>query len=75
VPASEEPSGYAEETTDCWFDEPEPDGRRSWAVTSAHGISKNSISSCWTQATEDERALLIEALHREFADALRVKTT
>src|SRR5258708_19577779 len=38
VPASEVTPGYAEEWRDCWFDEPEPGDRRSWAVPPAHGI-------------------------------------
>jgi hypothetical protein len=71
VPASEETPGYAEETADCWFDEPEPGDRRSWAVPPAHGIYQELDLQLLDPAEEDERALLIEALHPEFADALQ----
>ena len=71
VPASEETPGQAEETADCWFDEPEPGDRRSWAVPPAHGIYQELDLQLLDPGGEDERALLIEALHPEFADALQ----
>ena len=71
VPASEETAGRAEETTNCWFDEPEPGDRRSWAVPPAHGIYQELDLQLLDPAEEDERALLMEALHPEFADALQ----
>jgi hypothetical protein len=70
TPASEELLGYAEETTDCWFDEPEPGDRRSWAVPSAHGTYQELDLELLDPGDEDERALLIEGIHPEFADAL-----
>jgi uncharacterized protein DUF1841 len=70
VPPSEETLGYAE-TTDCWFDEPEPGDRRSWAVPPAHGTYLELDLELLNPGDEDERALLIEALHPEFADALQ----
>lgn len=67
--------GYAEETTDCWFDEPEPGDRRSWAVPPAHGNYQELDLQLLDPGDEDERALLLEALHPEFADALQAKAT
>jgi Domain of unknown function (DUF1841) len=71
VPASEKTPGFAEETTECWFDEPERGDRRSWAVPPAHGIYQELDLQLLDPGDEDERALLIEALHPEFADALQ----
>ena len=71
VPASQETPRFAEEATDCWFDEPEPGDRRSWAVPPAHGICQELDLQLLDPGDEDERALLIEALHPEFADALQ----
>jgi hypothetical protein len=71
VPASEGTPGFAEETTECWFDEPERGDRRSWAVPPAHGIYQELDLQLLDPGDEDERALLIEALHPEFADALQ----
>src|SRR5258708_29859817 len=73
VPASEVTPGYAEEWRDCWFDEPEPGDRRSWAVPPAHGIYQELDLQLLGPGDEDERALLFEALHPEFADALQGK--
>jgi hypothetical protein len=70
APASEETSGYADETTDCWFDEPEPGDRRSWAVPPAHGTYQELDLQLLDPGDEDERGLIFEALHPEFADAL-----
>ena len=60
-----------EETAGCWLDEPEPGDRRSWAVPPAHGIYQDLDLQLLDPGDEDERALLIEALHPEFADALQ----
>jgi hypothetical protein len=54
----------------CWFDEPEPGDRRSWAVPAAHGTYQGLDLELLDRGDEDERALLIEARHPEFADAL-----
>ena len=62
---------YGEETTDCWFDEPGPADRRSWAVPRAHGIYQELDLELLDPGNEDERTFLIEAQHPEFADALR----
>jgi hypothetical protein len=71
VPADGESAGYEEETTDCWFDEPKPGDRRSWALPRAHGTYQGLDLELLDPGDEDDRALLIEAWHPEFADALR----
>ena len=55
----------------CWFDEPRPGDRRSWAVPPAHGTYQGLDLELLDPGEEDERALLIEARHGEFADALQ----
>jgi hypothetical protein len=57
--------------TDCWFDEPEPGDRRSWALPPAHGTYQGLDLELLDPGDEDERGLLIEARHPEFADALQ----
>jgi hypothetical protein len=54
----------------CWFDAPEPGDRRSWALPRAHGSYQGLDLELLDPGDDDERALLIEALHLEFADAL-----
>jgi hypothetical protein len=57
--------------TNCWFDEPEPGDRRSWALPPAHGTYQGLDLGLLDPGDEGERALLIEARHPEFAEALR----
>jgi hypothetical protein len=64
------PPGDEEEATDCWFDEPEPGDRRSWTVPPAHGTYQRLDLELLDPGDEDERMMLIEALHPEFAEAL-----
>ena len=71
VPAGDETLGYEEEATDCWFDDPEPGDRRSWALPRAHGTWQGLDLELLNPGDEDDRAMLFEALHLEFADALR----
>jgi hypothetical protein len=66
VLADGQTSGYEEEATDCWFDDPEPGDRRSWALPRAHGIYQGLDLELLDPGEDDERALLIEALHPEF---------
>jgi Domain of unknown function (DUF1841) len=68
---SEETPGYAEETTGCWFDDPEP-GRPAvlGGPPGARDLRELDLQLL-DPGDEDERALLIEALHPEFADALQ----
>jgi hypothetical protein len=70
VPAGDQSPGYEEETTDCRFDEPQPGDRRSWALPRAHGTYRG-LDLGLDPGDEDDRAMLIEALHPEFADALQ----
>jgi len=69
APAAENAPGYGEEPTECWFDEPEPGDRQSWALPPAHGTYRGLDLELLNPADEDDRALLIEAWHPEFADA------
>ena len=70
VRAGDETPGDEEEATDCWFDDPEPGDRRSWAVPRAHGTYQGLDLELLDPDDEDDRAMLIEALHLEFAGAL-----
>jgi hypothetical protein len=58
------------QAANCWFDEPLPGDRRSWAVPSGHGIYRGLDLDLLNPADEDERTFLIEAQHAEFQDAL-----
>ncbi len=60
----------AEEKTDCWFDDPEPGNRLSWAVPPAHGTCQGLDLELLNPHDEHELGLLMEAWHPEFADAL-----
>ncbi len=60
----------AEETTDCWFDEPLPGDRRSWAVPPGHGIYQGLDLELLNPDDEDERTFLLEAQHLEMEEAL-----
>jgi len=51
----------AEETTDCWFDEPLPGDRRSWAVPPGHGTYRGLDLERLDPDDEDERTFLLEA--------------
>ena len=64
-------SAVSQETTDCWFDEPGPADRPSWAVPQGHGIYRGLELELLDPGDEDECRLLIEAQHLAFADALR----
>jgi hypothetical protein len=70
VPAADETREYGEEAA-RWFDEPEPGSRRSWAVPPAHGTYRGRDLELLDPGDEDERTLLIEARHPEFAAALQ----
>ena len=60
-----------EETTDCWFDEPLPGDRRSWAVPPGHGTYQGLDLERLNLDDEDQRTFLLEAQHPEFAAALQ----
>jgi uncharacterized protein DUF1841 len=61
----------AGEATDCWFDEPAPDDRRSWAMPPGHGTYQELDLELLDPSDEGELTFLIEALHTRFEDALR----
>src|SRR5712692_4134067 len=49
----------AEETTDCWFDEPLPGDRQSWAVPAGHGIYQGLDLERLNPDDENERTFLL----------------
>jgi len=59
-----------EETTDCWFDDPVPGDRRSWAAPPGHGTYRGLDLERLDPDDEDERTFLLEAQHLEMAEAL-----
>ena len=61
----------AGEATDCWFDEPDPADRRSWAIPPGHGTYRGLDLELLDPADEGELMFLIEALHTESEDAIR----
>ena len=60
----------AEETTDCWLDEPLHGDRRSWAVPPGHGTYRGLDLERLDPDDEDERTFLLEAQHPEMEEAL-----
>jgi hypothetical protein len=60
-----------EENTDCWFDEPDPAHRRSWAMPAGHGSYQGIDLELLDPGDEGELTVLIEAQHPEFEHALR----
>ena len=63
-------TAWAEETTDCWFDEPVPGNRRSWAVPPSHGTYRGVDLERLDPGDEADRTFLIEAQHSEMEEAL-----
>ena len=59
------------ETTDCWFDDPLPGDRRSWAVPPGHGTYQGLDLERLDRDDEDQRMFLLEAQHLEFEEALK----
>lgn len=57
--------------TDCWFGEPVPGDRRSWALPPAHGTYRGLDLELLDLGDEDERGIVIEAWHPEFAEAMQ----
>jgi len=70
-PWANQPVLGAGQAADCWFDEPLPGDRRSWAVPSGHGTYQGLDLELLNPADEDDRTFLIEAQHPDFEDALR----
>ena len=64
-------SGWVpDEETQCWFFAPIPGLRRDWAVPPGHGTYQGLDLEQLDPDDEDERKLLLEALHLEMAEAL-----
>jgi hypothetical protein len=63
-------TAWADETTDCWFDDPVPGDRRSWAVPTGHGTYQGLELERLDPDNEDERGFLLEAQHLEWEEAL-----
>jgi Domain of unknown function (DUF1841) len=59
-----------DEETDCWFDEPVPADRRSWAIPPGHGTYRGIELERLDPDDEGELGILFEALHGEFHEAL-----
>lgn len=58
-------------TEECWFDDPTPGDRHSWAAPPGHGDYRGLDVEQLDPADEDELGFLIEAMHPEFAEALQ----
>jgi hypothetical protein len=61
---------WGEEVTDCWFDEPLPGDRRSWAVPTGHGTYRGLDVEQLDPDDEDERTFLLEAQHPDMEGPL-----
>lgn len=59
-----------EEVTDCWFDEPIPDDRRSWAAPSAHGTYQGLNLELLDPHDEHQLTFLLKAQHLELDGVL-----
>jgi hypothetical protein len=57
--------------SECWFEDPSPGDRRSWAAPPGHGSYRGLDLERLDPADEAELTILIEAMHPELADALR----
>jgi Domain of unknown function (DUF1841) len=60
----------ADEVTDCWFDDPVPEDRHSWAIPSGHGRYRGIDINELDPADEDELGILMEAVHADWGDAI-----
>jgi Domain of unknown function (DUF1841) len=57
--------------TDCWFDDPVPGDRRSWAVPPGHGTYQGLDLEQLDPHDEHELTLLLSAQHPEVEEALQ----
>jgi hypothetical protein len=64
------PAARGGQPADCWFDDPVPGDRRSWAVPAGHGTYRDLDLDLLNPADEDDRGLLLEAQHPELEEAL-----
>ena len=65
------PGSDVEEITDCWFDDPLPEDRRSWAVPTGHGTYQGLDLDRLDPDDENERTFLLEAQHLDMEEALK----
>jgi hypothetical protein len=54
-----------EEMAGCWFEEPSPGSRRSWAIPPGHGLYRGMDLELLDPDDDDELMFLIEAMHEE----------
>lgn len=59
-----------ERDADCWFDEPLPGDRRSWAVPPGHGTYQGLELESLDPHDQGELTFLLEAQHLDLAEAL-----
>lgn len=69
-PAGGVSAWQAEETTDCWFDDPLPGNRQSWAIPPGHGTYRGLDLELLDPDDEHERTFLLEAQHLDWEEAL-----
>jgi Domain of unknown function (DUF1841) len=60
----------AEEAADCWFEDPIPGDRRSWAAPSGHGTYQGMDLELLDPDDEDQCTFLLEAQHPDMEEAL-----
>lgn len=68
APADDDPM-FGTETTDCWFGDPVPGDRRSWAVPPPHGTYNGLDVEMLDPDDEDELGFVMQAMHPEFEEA------
>ncbi len=61
----------AGEAADCWFDDPDPGDRRSWAAPPGHGTYRGLDLELLDPGDENDLTFLVEALHPELEAGLR----
>jgi hypothetical protein len=70
VPPDADEATFQSGKTTCWFDEPDPGDRRSWAIPAGHGTYQELDLELLNPDDENELIMLMEARHPEFEDAL-----
>ncbi len=65
----DEATSVLSKPTDCWFDEPDPGDRPSWAMPRGHGTYAGLELEHLDPADEDDLTFLLEAMHAEFEAA------
>jgi hypothetical protein len=57
-----------EETAGCWFEEPRPGNRRSWAIPPGYGLYRGVDLELLDPDDDDDLTFLIEAMHGDRTD-------